>query len=767
MKSLNIKNGVFTLQEKERFLLIGEFQYFRIKKKLWAEGLSKLKSIGFNGISTYVPWVWHEVEEGNFDFRGKTYPERDLIGFIEECKKKSLFLVIKPGPLIYAEYRGLGNPLWIGERYKETVMLKPNGKPHKGDFYYNYSLLHPTYLSLIKKWFSAVIDVIQPYFNDPIVMLQIDNETGLMFYNQLGELDFNSDTINHYQSFLEQKYQALSTLNQVFKKNYSSFSEILPPEKIFGRQEAMDWQIFLEVWVTEYLLKLKELIKELGVDLPLLINEPATYLSPTNPELKEPIGDIYGYNLYTKATGSLYTADFPFSNSQYPALFKAYTSKKPLFAGELGSGWFDKRAYVSNEATLQVMMGSIAHGVKGFCLFPVHDGVEITGEIYNFKSILDYQGNTTPRYDLVTKVNKFIVENEQMLISSTAIYDPIAILTYFPNFRFTPQDYLPFQIFPDPIKYMAFLGHYGIYALLLQAGFNPEILSIERVTDLKRFKVVIFPTKGFISPDLLEKLREYIKHGGNLITLPKPITEDIYGNPLQVTDIYPEIPSQEIYPDRLRLLKHLIWHFLIKYNLWTRPTLKKAHKTQMHICDTFEPLLVGQHARYKGIEIKSEVGDIRADYYLSFYEKAVTPILKYKGKPVGYISHLGLGKSIVIGTLPGGCFLTPTYYQLSKSTRTSLTTFITHLMKISGVEQKILTSLEIEVVIRNVGKGYLVFIINRLGKQEGILKFKDLNFIKATKLFSYKESSVLIKSKDEIELTIDADDVVVINLQSK
>ncbi|MEW6095454.1 MAG: alpha-amylase family protein [bacterium] len=748
MQSINIKDGVFRLNDEKRFLIIGEFQYFRIKKELWEQGLARLKSIGFNGISTYIPWVWHEPQEGSFDFTGKTHPERNLIGFVEECKKKDLFLIIKPGPLIYAEYQGLGNPMWIGERYEETVMRKPNGKLHKEDFYYNYTLHHPTYLLLIKKWFDAVIRALHPYLNNPIVSIQLDNETGLMYYNQLGELDFNQDTITCLE-----RIGATSIL-----KN-------LPPKKIFHKQEAVVWQIFLEMWVAKYLMKLKDMIRELGVKLPLLINDSATYLSPSNPEFKEPIGDIYGYDLYIKATGKPHTSDFPFSNSQYPALFKAYTSTlKPLFCSELGSGWFDRRAKVSNEATLQVMMGSIAHGVKGFCLFPVHDGVEADGKIYNFNSILDYQGNLTSRYDLVTKVNKFIVDNEQALISSADIHDPIAILTYFDNFRFTPEDYLPFQIFPEPIKYMAFLGHFSIYALLLQANFNPEILSLERVTleDLKKFKVVIFPTKGFISPNLLEKLRSYVKDGGNLITLPKPISQDSYGNSLKVNDLYPQMPSKEMYIDRLRLLKHLIWHFLIKYNLFIRPGLKKAHRTQMHICDTFEPLLVAQHAKYKGIEVESEAGNIRVDYYLNFYQGVTEPILKYKEKAVSYISRVGHGKSIVIGTIPAGCFLTPTYYQLPKSTRENLCNFITTLMKTLGVEQKILTNLEIEVVRRKIGKEQLLFIINRLGKQQGKIKFKDLSITEAIKLFSYKNSSFSIKSPKELELTVDADDVLVI-----
>jgi hypothetical protein len=72
--------------------------------------------------------------------------------------------------------------------------------------------------------------------------------------------------------------------------------------------------------------------------------------------------------------------------------------------------------------------------------------------------------------------------------------------------------------------------------------------------------------------------------------------------------------------------------------------------------------------------------------------------------------------------------------------------------------------MEIEVVRREFDAGKLLFIINRLGKQHGKIIFKDLKLISLTKLFSYKNSYFLIKSKDILELTIAADDVLVIKL---
>jgi len=67
---LGAKDGAFTLEGRRRFLFDGELHYFRVRPELWRSGLERLKAAGMNAVSTYIPWVWHEPEEGRFDFTG-------------------------------------------------------------------------------------------------------------------------------------------------------------------------------------------------------------------------------------------------------------------------------------------------------------------------------------------------------------------------------------------------------------------------------------------------------------------------------------------------------------------------------------------------------------------------------------------------------------------------------------------------------------------------------------------------------------------------
>ncbi len=111
--TFEFKDKNFYLNDKKVFLNSGEIHYFRIKRELWDKHLDAAKEAGLTTVSTYVPWAWHEPEEGVFDFNGATCPERDLVGWLQRCQAHGLYCILKPGPFILAETRGAGLPDWF------------------------------------------------------------------------------------------------------------------------------------------------------------------------------------------------------------------------------------------------------------------------------------------------------------------------------------------------------------------------------------------------------------------------------------------------------------------------------------------------------------------------------------------------------------------------------------------------------------------------------------------------------------------------------
>ena len=783
MSRLSANNGVFLLDGAPWFLRAGEFQYFRIRSDLWRPGLEKLKAAGFNTVSSYIPWIWHEPEEGQFDFTGKTHPQRDLAAFLQTCRTAGMLFMARPGPYIYAEYRGFGHPNWLSEKYPDTVMRRPNGTLVRGDHYANFAVMQPTYLAKVERWYGAVVEALRPFFDDPVISFQLDNETGLMYGDSLGKFDFNPDTIGRYRIFLHDSYGEIEALNAVWGTSFAAFGQILPPQGRFGRGEAIDWQRFLEDWLVSYLKYLRKIATELGVTVPLAINEQATYLSPTHPGNKSLVADVYGFDLYTKSSGAAVTADFPFASSHYPALFAAYaTPERPSSCLELGAGWWDSRARIPNEATVQAMLGCVAHGVRGYALYIVHDGKDPEGAAYHFQTLLDEAGKEQPRFEAVQSVQTFLQAHESLVLHSEETRDALAYLHYQPSTRFLPEDYLPQQSAPDPLQFLAGLGHFGFYDLLVSAGYQPRFFDLEQVSDeeMAACRAAILPTRGYLDPQSFAKLRRYVEQGGQLVTLPGTITKDHYGHLLNDAKLlYPYSERRVRWMGRARLMAGLAIGWLIRYHVLERSRLAKALPTAMHLSDLYEPLLVAQAIKLPAAKLTSTGGAaLRGDYRLTTF--AVPPqvppehvLLRAGTEVAGYRMSVGKGASIVLGTLPGGCYNTSVYYQLAESERIELRHFARELMDMLSIRREATSDLEVECVRRRLPDGgWLLFLLNRVGSQQGALTLAldGLADIRLETLYTYRHSRAQVQagaSKDgQISLDVDLapDDVLVLRL---
>src|SRR5699024_834243 len=100
MSSLEIRNGSFYMGNEPVQLIVGGMHYFRIVPAYWEDRLRKLKTCGFNCVETYIPWNFHEPEEGKFTFSGMA----DVEAFIRVAQRVGLYVIVRPGPYICAEW---------------------------------------------------------------------------------------------------------------------------------------------------------------------------------------------------------------------------------------------------------------------------------------------------------------------------------------------------------------------------------------------------------------------------------------------------------------------------------------------------------------------------------------------------------------------------------------------------------------------------------------------------------------------------------------
>jgi len=156
-----------------------EIHYFRVPRDLWELYLLRAGQFGANTISTYIPWMWHEPEEGVFDLTGETDERRDLAGFIELVREFGFGLIAKPGPFVDAELLGGGVPNWLHRKHPELIARRFNGDPflHSDSHDPRCTVRHPLYVEHVGRWFDAIVPVLLPVQErGGLVAVQVDNE---------------------------------------------------------------------------------------------------------------------------------------------------------------------------------------------------------------------------------------------------------------------------------------------------------------------------------------------------------------------------------------------------------------------------------------------------------------------------------------------------------------------------------------------------------------------------------------------------------------
>ena len=126
------------------------------------------------------------------------------------------------------------------------------------------------------------------------------------------------------------------------------------------------------------------------------------------------------------------------------------------------------------------------------------------------------------------------------------------------------------------------------------------------------------------------------------------------------------------------------------------------------------------------------------------------------------------GTSTVLGTLPAGRYVTPRYYAMPKADRQALQQFALGLLGQWGVQPSIESDLEVEVVPHRSkeGGGYL-FVVNRLGRQSGRIRFRravEWGYAGHVRVaFTLQGSGAVMVDRETIEVDLYPQDVLVLH----
>lgn len=156
----SVGKNTFMLNEAPFVIKAAEIHYPRIPEAYWEHRIQMCKALGMNTICLYVFWNLHEQQPDQFDFSGN----KNIAKFCRLAQKHGMYIIIRPGPYVCAEWEMGGLPWWLLK--KKDIKLRT---------------LDAYYMERVGKFMNQVgkqLADLQISRGGNIIMVQVENEFG-------------------------------------------------------------------------------------------------------------------------------------------------------------------------------------------------------------------------------------------------------------------------------------------------------------------------------------------------------------------------------------------------------------------------------------------------------------------------------------------------------------------------------------------------------------------------------------------------------------
>lgn len=563
---MEIKNAFFSLNDKPFFLYSGEIHYFRIKKKDWPARLRALKEAGFNSVSTYIPWIWHEPEEGQLDFTGRTLPERDVLGFIDLAGKVGLHVSARVGPISNAELVNEGLPVWLLKGHPDIFVT---GRRDVGNLPHVtiVSYLHPIFQEKVAAWYSALLPEIasrQVTCGGNVHSVQLCNEVAMVHWLQKGA-DYKDHVNAMYRGFIEEKYKTLAVLNQAHNTNYKNFDDVRQPfsDEVdpASLHVPVDWALFYRRYYATYFFTLSQQARQRGIDVPLLCNIPQFYdydirgrgnwapmttsmfrdFPLLTPNLIfggayqmrhldfENFHDVSITTEVTRMLGAVKVGEPPLIDRpqdglpSLPEFVPLAESPLPVVCAELQTGIMRDRPRLYPQQVALNVKSSVGQGLAGLNAYMFAGGENALGTgafgtYHDWQAPIGPKGEKRDHLAPLKDFGRFLKwAGPHLAVTKKSVDTTLGV--YFPYYA---TEYWSGAWTESLEGQRTALWYDGMARLIHLAGYSVQCADIQRssLDVLLKYKSLWVFSLGFMDHETQVKLADYVKGGGNLFLGP-------------------------------------------------------------------------------------------------------------------------------------------------------------------------------------------------------------------------------------------------------
>ncbi|HEY2673288.1 MAG TPA: beta-galactosidase [Rugosimonospora sp.] len=561
MRRLRIVDGISHVDGIASDFATWEYPYFRDSAGNWPARLHQLRELGARIVSSYVPWRHHEVagpDGYGYDFDGHTQANRNLSGFLDECARAGLSVMLKPGPFCHAElnYGGLPDrvcPLWNDSI---AAQLDCDGKPvtwggstptEQGEMpWWPLPSPHdPDFLAEADEWLRVVrARILLPAAeNRTLVAVQVGNE-GIYTdaARPIWAHDYSAPALAGLRDWLRDRYRDLTEYNRAHGSHHPDWSTIEPPRRYTQPTDAAELLAYQDFsrWRAQATTDLLHRWSR-TLDLPV---ETMTNVNP-------PTGDPWGIDAWLARNRPADWAPVHYGYTNWIGLaavdesalarymFVTRVRRGPNIEENWGfSGHYDPRYEHANICFQQTLV-ALAGGASGINVYTAvgtdawDPGLDAFGQRpYPTHPPIDPSGATGPKARLAADLFRYLGRVGAELAASV------------------PVGGVAWGLDTDAATWAAWTGDEGLrldgrhfsapgavylasHPVLNRAGIDLDLVDLAD-GDLTRFAAVVLAGVPAMARHRQQRLADYTRSGGHVFVIGEPPTADERSGPCRL-----------------------------------------------------------------------------------------------------------------------------------------------------------------------------------------------------------------------------------------
>ncbi len=602
-----------------------------------------LKKQGFNLIKLQEHWMLDEPAEGRYDF--SRYEE----------------LIAHAATLDLGIYLGLTceqAPHWLYLKHPDCRMVGRNGLPlaHEaattlpGDGKPGPCFDHPGALADQNRFITRLVQTLGQFKN--IVIWNTWQEIAYWSEGLVGQqICYCPHTLAHFHRWLRKSNRDLDALNRAWNTRYADWSDITPDRgtRITPSAVEVAWRTFMDNVQIAAVLKARAATIRAADPLkrPVFAHKGGPVIGSGQDWTYARCQDFLGSSTYP-AWGCLNGMDDgakrPFERHtallgelwegvalRFDYIRSANVPGAPVWAAEFQGGpvstGFHKGRVPSPDDIRRWMLAAIGAGVNAISFWVTR--AEIMSSEMNGFSLLDSEGDTTPRLAEAGRIGKALNRHPELFGKPTLPQAKVAILIDETNYQYC-------SCVTDAGSNLNFSVR-GWYRLLWDAGMAVDFVEASQLNDKRtgRYKALIFPFPYALSETTATSLTRLVKQGVHLVceAVPGRVDANAFCNRGELSPLMRKLFG--VSQRSLALVREPEGG-----TRWSPPERTWG--------EYLEPALLTGTGPLVGHEL-------RANFYLETFvtDKGTVPCLTYGDAVAGVVRKTGKGSAWLLGTFAG------------------------------------------------------------------------------------------------------------------